>query len=103
MTTLQALFRPHQTTSGTIREMKLSGLTIGSSLSYRAHVKSACKKVDAKVSALRRIRKFIPAKVKAMAKVMEYCAPVLVRLSPRLSKKLDLTNQFAIRTLMKQL
>ena len=110
VTTLQALFRPHQNTSGTIRELKSSGLAIDSSLSYRALVKSAWKKVNAKVSALRRIRKFIPAKV--MAKIckafiddvphLEYCAPVLVRLSPGLSKKLELTNQFAVRTLMKQ-
>ena len=31
---------------------------------------------------------------------LEYCAPVLVGLSPGLSNKLELTNQFAIRTLM---
>ena len=31
---------------------------------------------------------------------LEYCAPVFVGLSPGLSNKLELTNQFAIRTLM---
>ena len=62
--------------------------------------------VNAKVAALRRVRKLIPAY--AMINVykafilphLEYCAPVLVGLSSGLSNKLEYTNQFAIRTLM---
>jgi len=71
-----------------------------------AHVKSVCDKVNAKVAALRRVRKFIPADVminiyKAFILLhLEYCAPVLVGLSSGLSNKLEFTNQFAIRTLM---
>jgi len=71
-----------------------------------AHVKSVCDKVNAKVAALRRVRKFIPADVminiyKAfILPHLEYCAPVLVGLSSGLSNKLEFTNQFAIRTLM---
>ena len=89
-----------------VKDMKLLGLTIDSSLTCHAHVKSVCNKVDAKEAALRRVRKCIPAEV--MVKIykafilphLEYCAPVLVGLSPGLSNKLELTNQFAIRTLM---
>ena len=63
-------------------------------------------KVNAKVAALRRVRKFIPADVminiyKAfILPHLEYCAPVLVALSSGLPNKLEYTNQFAIRTLM---
>ena len=89
-----------------VKDLKLLGLTIDSSLTYKAHVKSVCDKVNAKVAALRRVRKFIPADV--MINVykafilphLEYCAPVLVGLSSGLINKLESTNQFAIRTLM---
>ena len=43
--------------------MKLLGLIIDSSLSFKAHVKSKWNKVDTKVAALRRVRKFIPSEV----------------------------------------
>ena len=88
-----------------VKELKLLGLTIDSSLTYKAHVKSVCDKVNVKVAALRRVRKFIPADVminiyKAfILPHLEYCAPVLVGLSSGLSNKLEFTNQFAIRTL----
>jgi len=88
-----------------VKELKLLGLTIDGSLTYKAHVKSVCDKVNAKVAALR-VRKFIPADVminiyKAfILPHLEYCAPVLVGLSSGLSNKLEFTYQFAIRTLM---
>jgi len=89
-----------------VRELQLLGPTIDSSLTYKAHVKSVCDKVNAKVAALRKVRKFIPADVminiyKAfILPHLEYCVPVLVGLSSGLSNKLEFTNQFAIRTLM---
>ena len=46
-----------------VHDMKLLGLTIDSSLSFKAHIKSVCNKVDVKVSALRRVRKFVPSEV----------------------------------------
>ena len=88
-----------------VHDMKLLGLTIDSSLSFKAHIKSVCNKVDVKVSALRRVRKLIPSEVmvniyKALILPhLEYCALVLVGLSSGLSK-LELTNQYAIRTLL---
>ena len=89
-----------------VHDMKLLGLTIDSSLSFKAHIKSVCNKVDVKGSALRRVRKFIPSEVmvniyKALILPhLEYCALVLVGLSSGLSNKLELTNQYAIRTLL---
>ena len=84
-----------------VHDMKLLGLTIDSSLSFKAHIKSVCNKVNVKVSALRRVHKFIPSE--AMVNIykafilphLEYCAPVLVGLSSGLSNKLELTNQYA--------
>ena len=79
--------------------MKLLGLIIDSSLSFKAHVKSIQVKDNTKVAALRRVRKFIPSEVivninKAfILPQLEYCAPVLVGLSPGLSNKPELTNQ----------
>ena len=89
-----------------VDNMKLLGLTIDGSLSFKTHVKSACSKVNAKVASLRRIRRFIPTEV--MIKIykafilphLEYCSPVLVGLSPGISQKLEITNQYAIRTLL---
>ena len=89
-----------------VHDMKLLGLTIDSSLSFKAHIKSVCSKVDVKVSPRRRVRKFVPSEVmvniyKALILPhLEYCALVLVGLSSGLSNKLELTNQYAIRTLL---
>ena len=81
-----------------VHDMKLLGLTIDSSLSFKAHIKSVCNKDNAKVSALRRVRKFIPSEVMVniykafVLPHLEHCAPVLVGLSSGLSNKLELTN-----------
>ena len=86
--------------------MKLLGLTIDSSLSFKAHIKSVCNKVNVKLSALRRVRKFIPSEVMVniykaiILPHLEYCAPVLAGLSSGLSNKLELNSQYAIRTLL---
>ena len=86
--------------------MHLLGLTIDSSLSFKAHIKSVCNKVNVKVSALRRVRKFVPSKVMVniykafILPHLEYYAPVLAGLSSGLSNKLEVTNQYAIRTLL---
>ena len=90
-----------------VHDMKLLGLTIDSSLSFKAHIKSVCNKVNVKVSALRRVRRFIPSEVMVniykafILPHLEYCAPVLLGLSSDLSNKLELNNQYAIRTLLK--
>ena len=89
-----------------VHDMKLLGLTIDSSLSFKAHIKSVCNKVNVKLSALRRVRKFIPSEVMVniykaiILPHLEYCAPVLAGLSSGLSNKLELNSQYAIRTLL---
>ena len=78
--------------------MAFNKLSINQSI--KAHVKSRCDKVNAKVAALyRMVRKFIPTDVMInIYKVfilphLEYRAPVLVGLSSGLSNKLEFTNQ----------
>ena len=93
---------------GMVHCMKLLGLITDSSLSFKAHVKSMCNKVNVRVAALGRVRKFIP--LKEMINIykafilphLEYRAPVLVGLSSGLSSQLGLTNtnQDAVRSLM---
>ena len=69
-------------------------------------LKPICNKVNVNVSALPRVRKFIPSELMVniykafILPHLEYCAPVLVGLSSGLSNKLELTNQYAIRTLL---
>ena len=89
-----------------VHDMKLLGLIIDSSLSFKAHVKSIWNKVNTKIAALRRVRKFIPSEVMVyiykafILPHLEYCAPVLVGLTPGLSNKLELNNKYANRSLM---
>ena len=70
------------------------------------NIKSICNKINVKIVALRRVHKFIPPEVMVniykafILPHFEYCAPVLVELSSGLSIKLELTNQYAIRSLM---
>ena len=75
-------------------------------LSFQAHIKEICRKVNGKVSILRRIRKLIPPDI--MIKLykafvlphFEYASPLFVGLSKGLSAKLESTNAFALRTLL---
>ena len=85
-----------------VRCIKLLGLNIASSLSFKAQVKSMYKKENVKVAALRRVRKTITPE--AMVDICKayilphsgYCAPVLAGLSFGISIKLELTNQYAM-------
>ena len=43
-----------------VSQIKLLGVTIDNLLSFQAHIKEICRRVNAKVSILRRIRKLIP-------------------------------------------
>ena len=89
-----------------VAHIKLLGVIIDSSLSFQAHIKEVCRKVNAKVSILRRIRKIIPPEI--MIKLykafilphFEYASPLFIGLSKGLSAKLESTNAFALRILL---
>ena len=87
-----------------VSQIKLFGVIIDNSLSFKAHIKEICRKVNTKVSILRCIRKFIPLDI--MIKLykafilphFEYISPLFIGLSKGLSVKLESTN--ALRTLL---
>ena len=89
-----------------IPQIKLLGVIIDNSLSFKAHIKKICRKVNTKVSILRRIRKIIPSDI--MIKLykafilphFEYTSPLFIGLSKGFSAKLESTNAFALRTLL---
>ena len=89
-----------------VTQIKLLGVTIDNLLSFQAHIKEICRKVNAKVSILRRIRKLIPLDImirlyKAfILPHFEYASPLFLGLSKGLSAKLESTNAFALRTLL---
>ena len=89
-----------------VTQIKLLGVTIDNLLSFQAHVKEICWKVNAKVSILRRIRKLIPLDImirlyKAfILPHFEYASPLFLGLNKGLSAKLESTNAFALRTLL---
>ena len=53
-----------------VTQIKLLGVIIDNSLSFKAHIQEICRKVNAKVSILRPIRKLIPSDI--MIKVAEH-------------------------------
>ena len=70
-----------------ISQMKLLGVIIDNSLSFKAYVKEICRKVNIIISILRRIRKFIPFDI--MVKLYKafilphfiYASPLFIGLS----------------------
>ena len=89
-----------------VSQIKLLGVIIDNSLSFKAYVKEICGKVNIMESIiiLRRIRKFIPLDI--MVKLYKafilphfiYASPLFIGLSKGLSAKLESTNAFALRT-----
>ena len=89
-------------------QIKLLGVIIDNSLSFKAYIKEICRKVNIKVPILRRIRKFIPLGIMfklykaSILPHFEYASPLFIGLSKGLSAKLESTNAFALRTLLNQ-
>ena len=89
-----------------VSQIKLLGVIIDNSLSFKACIKEICRKVNIKVSILCRIRKFIPLDVMVslykafILPHFEYSSPLFIGLSKGLSAKPESTNAFALRTLL---
>ena len=81
-----------------VPQIKLLGVIIDNSLSFKAHIKEICRKVNTKVSILRRIRKIIPSDI--MIKLykafilphFEYASSLFIGLSKGLLSGLFLTT-----------
>ena len=89
-----------------LRSIKILGVTLDKDLSYKEHISDQLKKVYAKASALRRIRRFLPHD--AMIKLykafilphLEYCSPLFVGIGTGQRNRLEDGNCYILRTLI---
>ena len=78
--------------------LKILSVTLDNQLSLEQHVEESVSKVNAKIGALRRIRKFISEQVALKLYIayvlpqLEYCSPILLGISKSLAKKLESTH-----------
>ena len=78
--------------------LKILGVTLDNQLSFEQHLEESISKVNAKIGALRRIRKFISEQVALKLYIayvlpqLEYCSPILLGISKSLAKKLESTH-----------
>ena len=80
-------------------------VVIDNKLTYSSHIKLVLSKIHAKMAALRRIRNFIDSKT-AIKLYKSYilphfgcCSPLLKGVNNTLSRKLEHTNYYVLRTL----
>ena len=75
---------------------------IDDKLSFKDHLSTVLRKVYAKVGALRRLRKLVPADISLMlykAYILphiEYCSPLPLGINKTLNKKLESANYYAL-------
>ena len=78
--------------------LNILGVRIDDKLSFKDHLLTVLKKVYAKVGALRRLGKLVPADMSLMlykAYVLphlEYCSPLLLRINKTVNEKLESAN-----------
>ena len=79
---------------------------IDDKLSFKDHLSTVLRKVYAKVGALRRLRKLVPANISLMLYKayilphLEYCSPLLLGINKTLNKKLESANYYALKALL---
>ena len=80
--------------------LKILGVTLDRDLSFKPHVAIMLKKAYAKIAALRRIKRLVPSDVmislyKAyVLSQLEYCCPLLRRISNALKNNIERTNHY---------
>ena len=80
--------------------LKIFGVTLDWDLSFKPHVAIMLKKAYAKIAALRRIKRLVPSDVmislyKAyVLSQLEYCCPLLRRISNALKNNIERTNHY---------
>ena len=87
--------------------LRILGVTLDKKLTFEPHVKETLKKVFAKVSALRRIRRLVPMEI--MIKLykayvlphFDYCWPLLLGIGKCLNNKLEKANCYVLKTLLR--
>ena len=86
--------------------LNILGFRIDDKLSFKDHLSTVLRKVYAKVGALRRLRKLVPADISLMlykAHILphlEYCSPLPLGINTTLNKKLESANYYALKALL---
>ena len=86
--------------------LKILGVTLDGRITFKPYIQKQLKKACAKAAALRKLSKFIPQDVmirlyKAyVLPHLEYCSPLLLRISNGLKNKLEDINYYILRTLL---
>ena len=86
--------------------LNILGDCIDVTLSFKDHLSTVLRKVYAKVGALRRLRKLVPADISLMLYKayilphLEYCSPLLLGINKTLNKKLESANYYALKALL---
>ena len=82
--------------------LNILGVRIDDKLTFKDHLSTVLRKVYAKVGALRRLRKLVPADISLMlykAYILphiEYCSPLPLGINKTLNKKLESANYYAL-------
>ena len=86
--------------------LNILGVRIDDKLTFKDHLSTVLRKVYAKVGALRRLRKLVPADISLMLYKayilphLEYCSPLLLGINKTLNKKLESANYYALKALL---
>ena len=86
--------------------LNILGVCIDDKLSFKDHLSTVLRKVYAKVGALRRLRKLVPADISLMLYKayillhLEYCSPLLLGINKTLKRKLESANYYALKALL---
>ena len=86
--------------------LNILGVCIDDKLSFKDHLSTGLRKVYAKVGALRRLRKLVPADISLMLYKayilphLEYCSPLLLGINKTLNEKLESANHYALKALL---
>ena len=86
--------------------LKILGVTLDSSLTFKPHITEMLKKTYGKIAALHRLKCTVPMDI--LIKLynayelphLEYCSPILIGINKSLRNKLEHANYYGLRTLM---
>lgn len=87
-------------------QLKILGITLDNKLSFKEHTNDMLKKIYAKIGALRRLKRLVPANIllilykSFVLSHFEYCNSLLIGIGRTINKKLENANYYGLRTVM---
>jgi len=86
--------------------LKILGVHLDNQLSFKEHINILLKKAYAKITALRRLKRLVPANILLLLyksfvlSHFEYCNSLLIGVNKTLKKKLEDANHYGLRTIL---